>query len=240
MRAPDDLPRRQRQPGSGRRRRAFLIVAVIVLLVLLTSLRGIAGFYTDYLWFDSLDQGGVWRGVLACPGRAGRGVHGPVLRAGLGQPLRRRPHRAALPGRRPRGRAARALPRRGRRAGGPGAHRGGGPAGDHRRLRRVRRVERLGAVLQRRVVRRRRPPVRPRRRLLRLQAAVPVVRGRLAVRLAADRADRHGGRPLPQRRHPGAAARAPGRAPGQGPPVGARGAARAGQGASTTGCSASS
>ena len=62
MRAPDDLPRRQRQPGSGRRRRAFLIVAVIVLLVLLTSLRGIAGFYTDYLWFDSLEQGGVWRG----------------------------------------------------------------------------------------------------------------------------------------------------------------------------------
>jgi uncharacterized protein len=65
MRAPDDLPRRQRQPGTGRRRRAFLIAAVVVLFVLLTSLRGIAGFYTDYLWFDSLGQGGVWRGVLA-------------------------------------------------------------------------------------------------------------------------------------------------------------------------------
>src|SRR3546814_6954102 len=28
------------------------------------SLRGIAGFYTDYLWFDSLDRASVWRGVL--------------------------------------------------------------------------------------------------------------------------------------------------------------------------------
>jgi uncharacterized membrane protein (UPF0182 family) len=65
MRAPDDLPRRQRQPGTGRRRRALLIAAVVILFVLLTSLRGIAGFYTDYLWFDSLGQGGVWRGVLA-------------------------------------------------------------------------------------------------------------------------------------------------------------------------------
>ena len=27
---------------------------MVVLFVLLTSLRGIAGFYTDYLWFDSL------------------------------------------------------------------------------------------------------------------------------------------------------------------------------------------
>ncbi|HSK23350.1 MAG TPA: UPF0182 family protein [Egicoccus sp.] len=32
--------------------------------ILLMSLRGIARFYTDYLWFDSLDQAGVWRGVL--------------------------------------------------------------------------------------------------------------------------------------------------------------------------------
>jgi uncharacterized membrane protein (UPF0182 family) len=64
MRAPDDLPRRPRRASTGRRRRTFLIVAVVVLFVLLTSLRGIAGFYTDYLWFDSLEQGGVWRGVL--------------------------------------------------------------------------------------------------------------------------------------------------------------------------------
>lgn len=33
-------------------------------MVLLLSLRGIAGFYTDYLWFDSLDRTDVWGRVL--------------------------------------------------------------------------------------------------------------------------------------------------------------------------------
>jgi hypothetical protein len=37
---------------------------VVAAFILLMSLRGIARFYTDYLWFDSLDQTGVWRGVL--------------------------------------------------------------------------------------------------------------------------------------------------------------------------------
>ena len=64
MRAPDDLPRRPRRPSGTNRGRTFLIVAVVAVFVLLTSLRGIARFYTDYLWYDSLDQGGVWRGVL--------------------------------------------------------------------------------------------------------------------------------------------------------------------------------
>ncbi len=64
MRAPDDLPRRQRRASRGNRGRTVLIVAVVAVFVLLTSLRGIARFYTDYLWFDSLDQSGVWRGVL--------------------------------------------------------------------------------------------------------------------------------------------------------------------------------
>ena len=64
MRAPDDLPRRAPRRKNGRRGRTILIVAVIAAFILLTSLRGIAGFYTDYLWFDSLDQSGVWRGIL--------------------------------------------------------------------------------------------------------------------------------------------------------------------------------
>src|SRR5918993_1079099 len=64
MRAPDDLPRRPRRARSGRRRRALIIAAVVILFVLITSVRGIAGFYTDYLWFDSLGQGGVFRGIL--------------------------------------------------------------------------------------------------------------------------------------------------------------------------------
>jgi uncharacterized protein len=64
MRAPDDLPRRAPRRKNGRRGRTLLIVGVIAAFILLTSLRGIAGFYTDYLWFDSLDQTGVWRGIL--------------------------------------------------------------------------------------------------------------------------------------------------------------------------------
>ncbi len=65
MRAPSDLPRppRRVRVPSGRGR-VVLVVVAVALFVLVTSLRGIAGFYTDYLWFDSLDQTGVWGGVL--------------------------------------------------------------------------------------------------------------------------------------------------------------------------------
>ena len=63
MRAPEDIPRRRRGRGSGRGR-VILLVAAAVLFVLFTSLRGVAGFYTDYLWFDSLDLTQVWSGVL--------------------------------------------------------------------------------------------------------------------------------------------------------------------------------
>ena len=66
MRAPDDLPRRRRRrrgwgPGRGR---VVLVVALVALFILLTSLRGIAGFYTDYLWYDSLGLWSVQRGIL--------------------------------------------------------------------------------------------------------------------------------------------------------------------------------
>ena len=40
------------------------MVAVIALIVLLTSLRGIAAFYTDYLWFHSLSLAGVWKTIV--------------------------------------------------------------------------------------------------------------------------------------------------------------------------------
>ncbi|HEU5301423.1 MAG TPA: UPF0182 family protein [Acidimicrobiia bacterium] len=54
-------------PAKGRRTRlrGWLIAAAVVLLVLLFSLRGLAGFYTDSLWFDSLGQGGTWERLLA-------------------------------------------------------------------------------------------------------------------------------------------------------------------------------
>ena len=61
MRAPTDLPRPARR---GNRGRVVLIVAAVVLFFGLTSLRGIAGFYTTYLWFDELGFGDVWQGVL--------------------------------------------------------------------------------------------------------------------------------------------------------------------------------
>ena len=65
-------PRRRDQPAPGGGRRSFfsgrgrVIVGVLlaVAFVLLISLRGIAGFYTDYLWFDSLGLDPVWQRVL--------------------------------------------------------------------------------------------------------------------------------------------------------------------------------
>ena len=62
MRAPSDMPRRA--PRTSGRGRTVLVVAAIGLFIFVTSLRGIAGFYTDYLWFDSVGQTEVWRGVL--------------------------------------------------------------------------------------------------------------------------------------------------------------------------------
>ena len=64
MRAPSDMPRRAPRTAAPERGRTWLVVGGIVLFFLVTSLRGIAGFYTDFLWFDSLGQSGVWRGVL--------------------------------------------------------------------------------------------------------------------------------------------------------------------------------
>jgi uncharacterized membrane protein (UPF0182 family) len=61
MRAPSDLPRRQRRPLGGR---IWILVGVVVLFILLTSLRSLAGFYTDYLWFKELQFTSVFRGVL--------------------------------------------------------------------------------------------------------------------------------------------------------------------------------
>ena len=48
----------------SRRARVIAAVVVVAILVGLLSLQGIAGFYTDYLWFDSLGYTSVWSGVL--------------------------------------------------------------------------------------------------------------------------------------------------------------------------------
>ena len=57
-----------RVPQYERRRfriRGWMIAAVVIALVLLFSLRSLAGFYTDYLWFDSLGQGNTWGRLLS-------------------------------------------------------------------------------------------------------------------------------------------------------------------------------
>jgi uncharacterized membrane protein (UPF0182 family) len=62
MRVPTDMPKRRRRT-SGRGRVIFIVVA-LVLFLLITSLRGVAGFWTDYLWFESLELESVFTGIL--------------------------------------------------------------------------------------------------------------------------------------------------------------------------------
>src|SRR3954462_329912 len=56
-------------PLEGRRRsfglRGWLIVAAVVVVVLLLSLRGLARFYTDYLWFKDVGFAHTWRSLLS-------------------------------------------------------------------------------------------------------------------------------------------------------------------------------
>ena len=61
MRVPTDLPRRPRRNARGR---IWIVVAIVALFILLTSLRSIAGFYTDYLWYKELHLTSVFRGIL--------------------------------------------------------------------------------------------------------------------------------------------------------------------------------
>ncbi|MCJ7672104.1 MAG: UPF0182 family protein, partial [Acidimicrobiia bacterium] len=56
-----------RVPTAERRSsrlRGWIIGFAVVLVVLLFSLRGLAGFFTDYLWFDSLSQGDTFGRLL--------------------------------------------------------------------------------------------------------------------------------------------------------------------------------
>ena len=62
MRPPTEMPRRSVR--SSNRGRILLVVAVVAFLFLVASLRGIAGVYTDYLWFDALNLEQVWEGVV--------------------------------------------------------------------------------------------------------------------------------------------------------------------------------
>jgi uncharacterized membrane protein (UPF0182 family) len=60
MRTPTDMPQRRR---ISRGRLALILTAAVV-FVLFLSLRGLAGFWTDWMWFDSLGLSSVFTGVL--------------------------------------------------------------------------------------------------------------------------------------------------------------------------------
>jgi uncharacterized membrane protein (UPF0182 family) len=59
----------QQTPVEGRRRtfglRGWLIVAAVIIVILLLSLRGLARFYTDYLWFQDVGYQHTWRSLLS-------------------------------------------------------------------------------------------------------------------------------------------------------------------------------
>ncbi|MYG94803.1 MAG: UPF0182 family protein [Acidimicrobiia bacterium] len=67
MRNPRDVlkSRQPSRPHFSRRSKAITAFIAVLLLVGIFSVRGIAGLWTDYLWFDSLGQGEVWTEILA-------------------------------------------------------------------------------------------------------------------------------------------------------------------------------
>lgn len=70
MRYPSDMPRpprrvRGERRGGPNRGRIVLGVVVVALVLVLLSLRAIATFWTDFLWFDSLELSSVWRRLLS-------------------------------------------------------------------------------------------------------------------------------------------------------------------------------
>lgn len=62
MRTPAEMPRRL--PVASRRLRVGALVVVLIAIVGLISLRSLARFWTDYLWFGEVQFTSVFRGVL--------------------------------------------------------------------------------------------------------------------------------------------------------------------------------
>jgi uncharacterized protein len=58
VRSPSDIPTVPRPASRGRRR--WIIVAAIILIVVFASLKTFATFYTDALWFSSVNLHSVW------------------------------------------------------------------------------------------------------------------------------------------------------------------------------------
>jgi uncharacterized protein len=62
VRSPSDIS--DRRPAPPHRRRRWLIVAAVVLVALLLSFHAFALFYTDALWFSSVQLHSVWRSLF--------------------------------------------------------------------------------------------------------------------------------------------------------------------------------
>ena len=60
MRPPERMKSRRRT----NRARVLLGIGGLAIFLFFTSIRGLAGFWTDYLWFDSLSLSSVWTSVL--------------------------------------------------------------------------------------------------------------------------------------------------------------------------------
>ena len=57
------MPARGKTRGSGRGR-IILIVAAALVVLAFASARGLADFYTNFLWFDSVGRTDIWGGLL--------------------------------------------------------------------------------------------------------------------------------------------------------------------------------
>ena len=62
MRSPSDIPKSTSAPSHRRRR--WIVVAAVVVIALLLSLHAFALFYTDALWFSSVQLHSVWRSLF--------------------------------------------------------------------------------------------------------------------------------------------------------------------------------
>ncbi len=61
MRIPADLPPQRRRVTK---RQLLFFIAVVVVIVIILSLRSVAVFYTDFLWFSSVHFTEVWKSIL--------------------------------------------------------------------------------------------------------------------------------------------------------------------------------
>jgi uncharacterized membrane protein (UPF0182 family) len=63
VRVPDETPAPTRR--GVRRSRVWILVGLVLVVVVLASLKTIATVYTDFLWFEAVGLGGVWRRLAA-------------------------------------------------------------------------------------------------------------------------------------------------------------------------------